>query len=145
MFNSETMSQLKTVAKSYEAIFAPLCQQLELTQLEVDILLFLHNHPTKDTASHIVELRMLAKSNVSQGVESLIHKELLLRFPDEKDRRRIHLRPSTKAEPVLRRLTQVQNQWNACLFDGFSEEEHQLLHDLTQRIFMNAKSLLERK
>ena len=54
--------------KLYGQLFAPLLERLGLTQLEMDILLFLANHPWKDTARDIVELRYLAKSHVSSGV-----------------------------------------------------------------------------
>ena len=42
------------------------------------LMSFLYNNPGKDTATDIVELRMLQKGNVSAVVESLVNKSLLV-------------------------------------------------------------------
>ena len=54
-------------ASRFEAAFV----QYGLNQLEIDILLFLHNNPDCRTASDICRYRGLAKSNVSAAVERL--------------------------------------------------------------------------
>ena len=59
------------VMKLYNGLFVPVLEKYQLTQLEIDILLFLANNPPFDTARDIVEKRHLAKSHVSAGVESL--------------------------------------------------------------------------
>ena len=53
--------------KLYGQLFAPLLSQLGLTQLEMDILLFLANNPGKDTARDIVELRHLPSPTCPPG------------------------------------------------------------------------------
>ena len=48
---------------------------------EASIICFLKNNPQLDTAADIVEYKMLAKSHVSQAVESLIQKSMLAGLP----------------------------------------------------------------
>ena len=57
--------------KLYCGLFTSMLESWGLTQLEADILLFLANNPEYDTARDIVEVRHLAKSHVSAGIEAL--------------------------------------------------------------------------
>ena len=66
----------------YAACFQALAGEYGLNQLEIDILLFLHNNPDCNTASDIVELRGLAKSNVSTAIERLRREGYLRVMPD---------------------------------------------------------------
>ena len=59
--------------------FTPLLAEADLTMREVQVLLFLANNPGCDTARDLVELRGLAKSQVSQAVELLVSRGLLRR------------------------------------------------------------------
>ena len=57
--------------KFYTSQFESAAVRHGLNQLEIDILLFLHNNPDCRTASDICRYRGLAKSNVSKAVEHL--------------------------------------------------------------------------
>ena len=72
----------------YAACFQALAGEYGLNQLEIDILLFLHNNPDCNTASDIVELRGLAKSNVSTAIERLRREGYLRVMPDRGNRRK---------------------------------------------------------
>ena len=75
----------------YAACFQALAGEYGLNQLEIDILLFLHNNPDCNTASDIVELRGLAKSNVSTAIERLRREGYLRVMPDRGNRRKRRL------------------------------------------------------
>ena len=77
--------------KLYCGLFTPMLERHGLTQLEVDILLFLANNPAYDTARDIVEKRHLAKSHVSVGVDALAARGMLDRRKREGNRKTIHL------------------------------------------------------
>lgn len=93
--------QSQGMRRLYSRMLTPLLERYRLTQLEMDILLFLANNPEHDTARDMVELRHLAKSHVSAGVDSLVRRGLVERFFREGNRKVIHLRllPAA-AEPV---------------------------------------------
>ena len=143
--NSSTLSSLRGIFKLYEQIQKEVCAKYRLTQMEVNIISFLHNNPGRDTAADIVELRMLPKGHVSQGVEALIQKGLLSRCIDERDRRRIHLSLTPQAVPIVEEIDRGSQQFYGQLFFGFSEEERETYALLGERIRDNAKIGLERK
>lgn len=121
----------------YAAGFQPLAREYGLNQLEIDILLFLHNNPDCNTASDIVELRGLAKSNVSTAIERLHQEGYLEVTPDRSNRRkrRLYLRP--EREPVIRRLAEQQSICLHSLTKGFTAEELRLLHNMVDRMEEN--------
>ena len=123
--------------KLYGQMFAPLLERFRLTQLEMDIILFLANNPGYDTARDIVELRHLAKSHVSVGVESLAGRGLLERFYQEGNRKVIHLRLLPAADGIVAAGREVQRQYGEALFQGFSQEEREELVRLLNRISQN--------
>ena len=120
------------------------CAGYHLSRAEIDVLTFLTNNPELDTASAIVEYRQMSKSGVSQAVEQLIQKGLLLRQVDQKDRRVIHLQPTEAAQPLQQALAGARKEMIRLMFEGFTEEELQLYLKLTLRTQINAKNALER-
>ncbi|QNM06184.1 MarR family winged helix-turn-helix transcriptional regulator [Qiania dongpingensis] len=143
--NTEILLSVRRMIKLYELCLKNVCEAYHLTQIEVNIISFLHNNPEKDTAGDISEIRMLPKGNVSQGVEALIQKSLLYRTPDKRDRRYIHLSLTSEALPLIMELEKARKQFLEQIFDGFSPEECRQYMTLNERIINNTIIGLERK
>ena len=69
----------KTITTYYELLSGEVCERYELTQMEYDILMFLHNNPQHNTAAEIVKVRKSTKSHVSTSLKKLENKELVER------------------------------------------------------------------
>lgn len=130
------------IVKLYNSLFLGVLEKYRLTQLEIDILLFLANHPTCDTARDIVERRHLAKSHVSAGVESLVNRGLLERLWLEDNRKTIHLKLTERAAPIVEEGRAVQLRYGALLLDGFSEQERETLCSFLERVGENVDAAL---
>ena len=63
--------------KVYEKMFYQLTEELQLTQNEIDVLLFLYNNSPLDTARDIARYRAMSKSMISKSVDSLYRKGYL--------------------------------------------------------------------
>ena len=87
---------------------------------------------------------MISKGAVSKAVDSLIGKGLLLREPDRQDRRKIHLKITPEATPVIGDIKKIQDEYWDIIFDGFTEEEYQTYERLRARHFENARRAEER-
>ncbi len=57
--------------KVYEKMFYSLTKEFELTQNEIDVLLFLYNNSLLNTARDIARYRAMSKSMISKSVDSL--------------------------------------------------------------------------
>lgn len=136
----DLLSTAQHLKKLYEKSFYAMQEREGLTQIEIDILLFLSNNPRYDTASEIVEFRGLSKSHVSAAVEKLIHKGFLSRSPDKADRRCIHLTVEDKALGVVEELKQVQRDFFALLYHGITDEERALWNRVLGKLEENVKN-----
>ena len=123
--------------KYYTAQFEAAAAQYGLNQLEIDILLFLHNNPDCRTASDICRYRGLAKSNVSAAVEHLRSRGLLTVSPAPDNRRQRMLAFTPEALPIAAALAQIQAGSLEPLFAGFTPQERQALQDYLRRMDEN--------
>ena len=112
------LSYVQHYKKYHAARFEAASVQYGLNQLEIDILLFLHNNPDCRTASDICRYRGLAKSNVSAAVERLRGFA-----PD--------------ALPMVAVLADIQRCSLEPLFAGFTAQEQQTLQDYLRRMDAN--------
>lgn len=108
-----------------------------LTSAEVNVLLFLVNHPEHNTSRDICEKRLLPKSCVSKAVDSLIRQGFLTAQEDEKDRRIQHLFILPAASGVVQDAQERQHEFLSGAFQNFSEEEKQTLDALTTKLITN--------
>lgn len=141
--STELFIGMRNLFRLYDKLLKKVCMEYDLTVIEADIISFLQNNPGKDTAADIVELRMLSKGAVSKGVESLIQKSLLERFPDTEDRRRIHLRLKPQAEPVTKAINEVRDEFLNTVLQGFTKKELEMQTQFYRKLFDNTKKAME--
>ena len=121
----------------YAQIFQDLGNKYQLSQLEIDIMLFLHNNPEYNTARDICTIRGLAKSNVSNAVEALRKRGYLKSAMDDKNRRvrRLYLCDGTAA--MMEELSACQRHCFDMILRGFTLEEKELLKQFLLRVDQN--------
>ena len=137
------LSYVQHYKKYHAARFEAASVQYGLNQLEIDILLFLHNNPDCRTASDICRYRGLAKSNVSAAVERLRTRGVLTVSPAP-DNRRQRLQAAARllgfapdALPMVAVLADIQRCSLEPLFAGFTAQEQQTLQDYLRRMDAN--------
>ena len=133
----ELVNGLRVITRFYDTQRRAVCRKLSISQMEFDILVFLHNNPGRDTARDIVALRGLPKSNVSQAVEVLMGKGLLARSQDAEDRRRVHLNLTEAAEQLMPQLLEAQQTFWEQAFRDFSPRDAECFAALYGRIVKN--------
>ena len=128
----------------YARMFQPLAQQYDLTQPEIDILLFLYNNSELNTARDIAAHRGLAKSNVSTAIDSLRGKGYVRVEDDPHSRRVRRLFLCEEKQPVLLELKKCQDGYLYALLNGFTEKEAETLFVLLTRMAENIVAELTR-
>lgn len=141
----DILLSIRMLLKLYEQILSEIPTDYKLSLMEIKIISFLHNNPGQDTIGDIAELRRLPKGNVSQGVESLVQKSLLVRTPDKADRRKVHLSLTSNAAPLVTEIEKTKDIFVARAYEGLSEEEIEQFCQITQHVMKNAARWLERK
>lgn len=105
---------------------AQLPEQIVAAQsYDVDILLFLANNPCFDTATDIIEVRYLSKSQVSSSIKLLEQCGYL---------RKEYLKGNRKT---------AQEKFISIMLDGFSQEEIDGMKQYNDRILCNINAYLK--
>ena len=120
--SSNFLDSVQHAKRAYSKFQEPVCKQWNLTQKELDILLFLYNNPSYDRAVDIVNLRGITKSHVSMSVRSLEEKAFLLCSVDPNDRRTVCLELTEAGRQVAAQARQVQEDFFQALYDGIDPE-----------------------
>lgn len=127
----------------YSSHLEPVCKKYQLTHMELDVLLFLANNPAYDTATDIVEKRLLTKSHVSLAVNSLSKKGYLFKTYAKGNRKTIHLSICNSASPIISDGRNAQRTFGQLLLKNFSFEDLQTLNRLFSQIDYNIHHYFE--
>lgn len=127
--------------KQYARVMEPVCRELKLTRNELDVLLFLANHPECDRAADIVEQRGIAKSHASLAVSGLGARGLLTRRLDRDDRRTVRLGLTPAGEQAAHTGRARQKAFFEALLEGITPEEQALFQVLEEKIRANAEKM----
>ena len=135
--------QHKTITSCYEMLTRKVCEKYQLTQMEYDILIFLHNNPRHNTAAEIVKIRKSTKSHVSSSLKSLESRGLVERVQSTDNKKHIEIVLLEKAVPIIEDGIKVQKEFAKTLLQGLSEEEKRICVEVFNKICKNADEYLK--
>ena len=133
----------KTITTYYELLSGEVCDRYGLTQMEYDILMFLHNNPQLNTAAEIVKVRKSTKSHVSTSLKSLENNGLIRRIQSEDNKKHIEIVLLDKAEIIVEAGLNMQKQFSKNVLSGLTEEETHMCIHVFNKICSNAEKCLK--
>lgn len=136
--------QHKTITDYYELLASRVCARYDLTQMEYDILMFLHSNPQHNTAADIVMIRKSTKSHVSVSLKSLERKGLIRRVQSRSNKKRIEITLTDRSAPIIDAGTQVQAQFSKDVLSGLTQEEKDICISIFCRIHDNADECMRK-
>ena len=136
--------QHKTITSYYETLTRKVCERYGLTQMEYDIIMFLHNSPQYNTAADIVKIRKSTKSHVSTSLRELEKKGLIERIQSADNKKHIEIVLLAKTEQIIEAGMQAQEQFANNVLSGLTEEEKHICISVFRKICNNADMLLKK-
>lgn len=133
----------KTITSYYELLSGRVCDEYGLTQMEYDILMFLHNNPQHNTAAEIVKVRKSTKSHVSISLKNLESKGLVERIQSETNKKHIEIALLDKAELIVEAGINAQKEFAQDVLSGLTEEEKRICINVFNKICNNAEEHLK--
>lgn len=133
----------RTITCYYEKLNGAVCDKYNLTQMEYDILMFLHNNPQYNTAAEIVKIRRSTKSHVSTSLRMLEEKGLIEKRQSEDNKKYIAIILLDKAKTIVNEGIAVQKQFARDILDGLSDEEMDMCKAVFEKIYENAEKRLK--
>ena len=120
------------IIKKYNSLFEDLLKEYQMTQVEIDVLAFLYNH-----AQDIVNVRGISKGHVSLAIEKLVKRGYLTRNPDPQNRRCNILCVEHQADSLIKRIQDIQHQFDDMSFQNISSSDLIFYHQILQKIYQN--------
>ena len=139
------MDKHKIIICYYSRLTRSICEKFGLTQMEYDILMFLHNHPQFNTAADIVKIRKATKSHVSTTLKTLQDNGLVRKIQSPDNKKRIEIELLEPAQKVIQEGLSVQKEFVKDLFQGLSEEELRMWQSIFTKVCNNAERCLKAK
>ena len=133
----------KTITSYYELLSGRVRDRYGLTQMEYDILMFLHNNPQHNTAAEIVKVRKSTKSHVSISLKNLESKGLVERIQSETNKKHIEIVLLDKAELIVEAGINAQKEFAQDVLSGLTEEEKRMCINVFNKICNNAEEHLK--
>ena len=129
----------------YSKCVERVCVKHNITRMELDILLFLANNPCFDTASDIIEVRYLSKSQVSSSIKLLEQCGYLRKEYLKCNRKTAHLRVCKEAMDIIHDGQAAQEKFISIMLNGFSQEEIDTMKQHNDHILRNINACLKGK
>lgn len=125
------------IIKKYNSLFEDLLKEYQMTQVEIDVLAFLANNPEYNHAQDIVNVRGISKGHVSLAIEKLVKRGYLTRNPDPQNRRCNILCVEHQADSLIKRIQDIQHQFDDMSFQNISSSDSIFYHQILQKIYQN--------
>lgn len=127
----------------YEQIIKKEADALGLTKPEADVLLFFANNPEFHSAVDAARFRGVSKAYVSKALVRLADKGLITARTDENDRRFQKIFVTDKADPIVYKLQDAQQQFAQVITRYLSEEKKKTLIGLVPILLENVTRVYE--
>lgn len=135
----EHQNAIKTL---YSRCIGSVCSKHGITRIELDILLFLANNPAYDTATDIVEIRYLSKSQVSAAIKHMETCGYLSRSYTQDNRKTAHLHICDAALQIVADGQKSQVNFFEIMMQGIPQAELDSMKRCMDRIFENINQYL---
>ena len=139
------MDKHKIIICYYSRLTRSICEKFGLTQMEYDILMFLHNHPQFNTAADIVKIRKATKSHVSTTLKTLEDNGLVRKIQSPDNKKRIEIELLGPAKKIIQEGLNVKTEFVNNLFQGLTEEEMRMWQSIFVKVCNNAEKCLKEK
>lgn len=127
----------------YSRCVGGVCKKHGISRVELDILLFLANNPCFDTATDIVEIRYLTKSQVSEAVKRMEECGCLKREYRQDNRKTAHLRICDAAAEIILDGRAAQEKFAKIMMKDVPQEEIDCTRRCMSRIYENIRQYLK--
>ena len=126
----------------YEKVTLSVREKYGLSYMEFVVLLFIANNSEYKKASDIVENLGIAKSHVSETLNTLEEKGLVERKRDTQDKRSSILEVMERAKDIIEEGRRAQKEYHDLVFGSLSDDELKELGRLQKIIEKNIKENL---
>lgn len=142
MEGPQMASFAKKFTRVYNTMMQPLCEELNMPETAVDILMYFANNPDMNTARDVCRFKFLKSGIVSFHIDRMVNEGLLERRAEPGDRRICRLVCTEKAAPIIEKGRALQMQFGRAITAGLDEATMETLKFSMQTVNNNLERLL---
>lgn len=142
MEGPQMASFAKKFTRVYNTMMQPLCEELNMPETAVDILMYFANNPDMNTARDACRFKFLKSGIVSFHIDRMVNEGLLERRAEPGDRRICRLVCTEKAAPIIEKGRALQMQFGRAITAGLDEATMETLKFSMQTVNNNLERLL---
>lgn len=116
-------------------------KKYNLSQNEIEIIMYIKRKPKKNTAKDIVEYLGVSKGMISRSIDILIGKEILEIEKDKVDKRIVRLKINKKSSKLIVDLEKSSNKFFENLIAGVSNEKVDIFTEVLADMIKNLEIL----
>ena len=118
-----------------------LCKKYSLRRADIDVIFFLKNNTSQNTASDIQRNLHINKGYVSQIVNGLCEKGYLTATPDTQDRRYMHYKVTEKTAEITEEHQRIWETLGTRIFEGISPEDREVFDRVMATVCENITAM----
>ena len=142
MEGPQMASFAKKFTRVYNTMMQPLCEELNMPETAVDILMYFANNPDMNTARDVCRFKFLKSGIVSFHIDRMVNEGLLARRAEPGDRRICRLVCTERAAPSIDQGRALQMQFGCAITAGLDEATMETLKFSMQTVNNNLERLL---
>jgi DNA-binding MarR family transcriptional regulator len=112
-----------------------------LKKVEIEVLFYLSKCGDEDTPTDVTNRLNLNRGHVSQAIDSLLQKDLIISIPDEQDRRCMHYAITPKASQIIEEIAVAKDNMDKIIFKGITKEEIEIYKKITEKMIKNIRDI----
>lgn len=126
-----------------DRIYENVRERYSLKRIEVEVLYALSRDKACNTPTEISKRFKLNRGHVSQAIDVLSKRELIVSSPDKEDRRSTHYFPSEKAEEIIRAIEETHNEVFNNVVKDVSQDEIEMYLRVSRKIIANIRKAVD--
>ena len=143
MTQEDIFIMFRNMTEIYDEYCEPVCKEYDIPHISLEILSFLSEYPEHFTAKDISSIKKIKPSLVSLHVEKLVKNGYLVRESVNGDRRKVKLVCTEKAQAVIARGRQKQEEFQAAMFENIDESTREAFFAALGKIENNLDKMMK--
>jgi len=139
---NDLLSVARQIKKLINKKMEPVLADCELKPIEVDILVFLYNHPYVDTSKEIMKIFHLSKAHISHSLDNLRENGYIRLAEDSKDHRIMHIIIEKRAMDIIDKVDKVYCNCKNVIQKEITKDEISVLKSIIHKINDNVEKEL---
>lgn len=125
-----------------ESQFTAIRTKYDLKKIDIEVLFFLSKCNDENTPTDVYKRLKLNRGHVSQAIDILAKRGLIIAIPDRYDRRYMHYTISENAREIIREISIVRKNLDKQIFKGVTEKELLIYKEISEKIVRNIREMM---